>query len=250
MRSSVTARLAGLFLALLPLTLAATARAQGKGAARANAPEGDGEQAMGTWALVVFNTRPFEFPNTGGAPAIPLTIYTVGVRHWTTKPLWKFRNFGVDLGVGLAFNRSNVTQPQTGTLVTEDGPSTSGFGLHAGLPLAITVHEHAIFELVPEIDLIRAKETIPPLVAGGDTTEYTGWAFRTGVKAGFEIFFGFIGIPQLAVEAGVTGMVTFDSVKSTIGPIERSTRQWGFSTQRGTEPWSVFTGSVAAMYHF
>ena len=44
--------------------------------------------------------------------------------------------------------------------------------------------------------------------------------------------------------------ITYDSVKAEVGPIERSTRRWGISTARGSEPWSIFTGSVAAMYHF
>jgi hypothetical protein len=220
-------------------------------AATAAAPreEGDAARAMGTWALVVFNTRPFDFPNTGGATPLPLTVYTVGLRRWNGEPMGPFKGWGYDLGVGLAFTRSRVTQPQTGTLTTSDGPSTSGFGLHAGLPLALSLHRHALFELVPEADVIWASESIPPL-AGGDKTTYGGWSARLGARAGFEVFFGFVGLPELAIEASMGAALTFDSVSSKVGPVERSTRQWGLSTQRGSEPWSVFTGSVAAMYHF
>jgi hypothetical protein len=211
--------------------------------------EGDGARAMGSWALVVFNTQPFDFPNTGGAAPLPLTIYTVGLRRWTTEPLGPFRNWGYDLGIGLNYSRSSITQPQTGTLTTTDGPSTSGFGLHAGLPLAITLHQHAVFELVPEADIIWAKETIPALTSAS-TTRYSGYSARLGARAGFEIFFGSIGLPQLAIEASLGAALNYGSVTSSIGAIERSTRQWGFSTLRGKEPWSIFTGSVAAMYHF
>ena len=232
--------------AALALAVVAPAAAQGKTAAR----ESDGERAMGTWALVVFNTRPFDFPNTGGAPPIPLTVYTVGLRHWTKKPYRWFKNWGLDLGFGVAYGRSSVTQPQTGTLTTSDGPSTTGFGVHGGFPLAMTHHQHATFEIVPEVDLIWAKETIPAVAQGGDATEYSGWSGRAGLRAGFEIYFGFIGVPELAVEAGLGAAIRYDSVKSKVGPIERSTRAWGLETVRGTEPWSVFTGSVAAMYHF
>jgi hypothetical protein len=211
--------------------------------------ESDGARAMGTWALVVFNTQPFEFPNTGGSAPLPLTIYTLGLRRWTTEPLGPFRNWGFDLGVGFNYTKSSVTQPQTGTLTTTDGPSTKGFGLHAGLPLAISLHKHAVFELVPEADVIWAKESIPALT-GNVVTTYDGWSARLGAKAGFEIFFGFIGIPQLAIEASLGAYFKYDSVASTIGPIERSTRGWGISTLRGNEPWSIFSGAVAAMYHF
>jgi hypothetical protein len=218
---------------------------------RAAAPreESDGARAMGTWALVVFNTQPFEFPNTGGSAPLPLTVYTLGLRRWTTEPLGPFRNWGFDLGLGFNYTSSSVTQPQTGTLTTTDGPSTKGFGLHAGLPLAITLHKHAVFELVPEADVIWAKETIPALT-GNVITTYDGWSARVGGKAGFEIFFGFIGVPQLAIEASLGAYFKYDSVASTIGPIERSTRSWGISTLRGNEPWSIFSGAVAAMYHF
>jgi hypothetical protein len=241
----------------IALATAGSAAAQAKSSVplpppptRAVAEESDGQRAMGGWAMVVFNTQPFEFPNTGGAPPLPLTVYTIGVRHWTTQPLAGFRNWGFDLGVGLAFSRSSVTQPQTGTLVTSDGPKVSGFGLHAGLPLAVAHHRHVTFELVPEVDLIWAGETLPPQTAGGDTTKYSGWSLRFGARAGFEVFFGFIGIPQLAIEASLGAAVTYDSVSSVTGPIERSSRTWGVATLRGTEPWSIFTGSVAAMYHF
>jgi hypothetical protein len=242
--------------AALALAAATVAQAQARPAPAAPArgggagqDEGDGARAMGTWALVVFNTQPFDFPNTGGADPIPLTVYTVGLRRWSRTPLGPFRNLGFDLGVGLAFSRSSITQPQTGRLTTQDGPSTTGFGLHAGLPLAITHHEHAVFELVPELDVIWAGEKIPPL-GSGDTTRYSGWSARLGARAGFEIFFGFVGLPQLAIEASLGAALTYDSVTSKVGTIERSTRAWGLSTVRGTEPWSVFTGSVAAMYHF
>lgn len=237
------------------MALAAATSAAGQSRAAVPAATGsqtssDGERAMGGWALVVFNTQPFEFPNTGGAPPLPLTVYTVGLRHWTTRSLGPFRNWGLDFGVGLAYTGSKVTQPQTGVLVTTDGPSTSGFGFHFGLPLAVAHHRHATFELVPELDLIHAREKLPPTTAGGDSTEYSGWSFRLGVRAGFEIFFGFIGIPELAVEASLGATLSYDSASSTTGPIERSTREWGFATLRGNEPWSIFTGSVAAMYHF
>ncbi|MBK9517386.1 MAG: hypothetical protein IPO09_08550 [Anaeromyxobacter sp.] len=253
---------ARLLAAALTLAAAAPAAAQQRGGAAPPAPapraspaaqaaeEGDGERAMGTWALVVFNTKPFEFPNTGGAAALPLTVYTLGLRHWLREPRWGFRNWGYDLGVGLVFNRSSITQPQTGTLTTRDGPSATGFGLHAGLPLALTHHKHATFEVVPEIDLIYAGQVLPAASAGGDATEYSGWSLRVGARAGFEVYFGFVGLPQLAIEASMGAAITYDSVRSKVGPIERSTRQWGLSTQRGSEPWSVFTGSVAALYHF
>lgn len=240
---------ARLLAATLALAAAAPAGAQGKPTQPAR-EEGDSERAMGTWALVVFNTQPFEFPNTGGAPPVPLTVYTLGLRHWTKKPFWIFKNWGIDAGVGFALERSSVTQPQAGTLTTTDGPSSSGFGLHVGFPLAMTHHRHATFEVVPEWDVIWASENIPAQAAGDDATEYGGWSTRVGLRAGFAIYFGFIGIPQLAIEASLGAAVTYDSVTSKVGPIERSTRVWGVNTVRGNEPWSIFTGSVAAMYHF
>jgi hypothetical protein len=209
----------------------------------------DSERAMGTWALVVFNTKPFEFPNSGGADPIPLTVYTVGLRHWTRKPMGPFRNWGVDAGLGVIWKRSSVTSPQTGTIHTSSGPSANGVGLHLGLPLAVTHHQHATFELVPELDVIWARETIPAL-DDGDSTSYDGWSARLGARAGFEIYFGFVGLPNLAIEASLGAAMTYDSVRTKVGPIERSSRTWGFQTLRGDEPWSIFTGNVAAMYHF
>ena len=209
----------------------------------------DSERAMGTWAMVVFNTQPFEFPVSGGATALPLTVYTVGLRHWNREGWGLFKNWGVDAGVGMVVSRSSVTSTSNGTLQTNPGTSVSGLGLHVGLPLAMTHHKHATFELVPQLDLIYASENLPAL-SGGDETKYSGFSLRLGARAGFELYFGFVGIPQLAIEASMGASINYDSVSAKVGPIERSTRTWGFATTRGTEPWSIFTGSVAAMYHF
>ncbi|HYD41754.1 MAG TPA: hypothetical protein VEB43_13080, partial [Anaeromyxobacter sp.] len=252
MRASTAARS---ILALALAALAGAAAAQNKppvftslqpAQARApDAPVGDSERAMGTYALAVFNTQPFEFPASGGADPLPLTVYTVGLRHWTRSPLGPFKNWGWDAGLGLAFRRSSVTSPQAGVLSSDDGPALTGWGLHVGLPLAVTHHRHATFELVPELDVIYAHEKIPALDAGGDATSYSGWSARVGAKAGFEIYFGFVDLPQLAIEASLGLSLSYDSVKTTVGPIERSTRTWGIQTLRGNEPWSIFTGSVA-----
>jgi len=253
MRSSLAART---IVSALLLCAAGAAGAQSRLVIPAQAvrpggpPESDSERAMGTWALAVFNTKPFDFPQSGGTDPLPLTVYTVGLRHWTKDPFWKFKNWGFDAGVGLVYGKSSVTAPQAGRLHSSDGPTLAGFGLHAGVPLAVTHHQHATFEVVPELDVIYAHETIPALDSGGDKTKYGGWSARLGARAGFEIYFGFVGMPQLAIEASMGAAITYDSVKAEVGPIERSTRRWGISTARGSEPWSIFTGSVAALYHF
>ena len=99
------------------------------------------------------------------------------------------------------------------------------------------------FEVVPEVDLV---------FLGGDQAgaDLSGVAFGVGARAGFELFFGFIGVPDLSLEA---------SVGFGLSHVGTTLEQGGVDTERSTtflglrkldDPWDIFRSSVAARYYF
>ncbi|HEY3667037.1 MAG TPA: hypothetical protein VGL19_13585, partial [Polyangiaceae bacterium] len=71
-----------------------------------------------------------------------------------------------------------------------------------------------------------------------------------GARAGTEIQFGFIGIPELSLQAGVGLAFTYDRIKDSApaGAVVQSRTALGTSV--GDNPWNIFTGNIAALYYF
>ncbi len=225
--------------ALLALALAGPAAAQGKGAR----DESDGDKVVGLWGVAYFGQHSFDF----GAPALgnPVDVHVIGVRHWLTGPsTGALKGIGLDLGVGFGWNDQKVKVPVPGgTLTTE--ASGFGFGLHGGLPLALARTRHATFLVIPEIDLVRASGSND--APGPTSTDWGGWAFDLGARAGFELHFGFWDVPQLSVQGTVGAAFRYASATSTIGGVDTTVSGWRFGTER---PADFIVGNVAAIYYF
>ncbi|HEY7723847.1 MAG TPA: hypothetical protein VH880_00835 [Anaeromyxobacteraceae bacterium] len=222
------------------LAVAGSASAQARPAAEPN----DGERVVGRWGVAYFGQSQFDF--SLGAVTNILNVHTVGVRKWMpTSGTGFYRNWGLDAGVGLALGGGS---DKTGG-VSVDAPSAFGLALHGGLPLAIAHSRHVTFELIPEANLVYASSTVTG--AGGAQTDFSGWALQLGARAGFEVFFGFIGVPQLALEATLGASLGYVSTKvKPTGVAETTSTRWMLATSRQNEPWSIFGGNVAAIYYF
>ena len=87
---------------------------------------------------------------------------------------------------------------------TTDGPAAVGVAVHGGVPLAFAYGKHYKFLLVPELNIGYARRgekqngnPAPPDIVR------TGLRVDAGARIGTEIQFGFIGIPELALQASV-----------------------------------------------
>jgi hypothetical protein len=79
----------------------------------------------------------------------------------------------------------------------------------------------------------------------------TGLHFDVGGRAGAELHFGFIGVPQLSLQGGIGLLLAIDNTKSAQGSIGQSTRSRGsISTTVNDNPWNIFISNVAALYYF
>ncbi|MEO8901037.1 MAG: hypothetical protein ABI488_05160, partial [Polyangiaceae bacterium] len=84
---------------------------------------------------------------------------------------------------------------------------------------------------------------------GGD--KLSGFHLDIGARAGGEVQFGFIGIPELSLQAGVGVALTYDRVKATPGAGDATVQsRTSLGTSLAGNPWDIFTGNIAALYYF
>jgi hypothetical protein len=175
-------------------------------------------------------------PATGDTQDAPI----IGARYWLD-PL-----IGIDAGIGLLF--SGASQ-KTGDVST-DLQGFTIFMVHGGVPLALAGSKHFSFQITPELNLgIASSKTAPAgAVAGSDLS---GFHLDIGARAGSEIQFGFIGIPELSLQAGVGLALSYDRAKiSPPGAPATSVSRTTLGTSVGDNPWNIFTGNIAALYYF
>lgn len=169
-----------------------------------------------------------------GAAATLVNAPVIGVRYWLDPGM------GIDVGLGFGFQ--NSSQTTAGTSV--DGPSLWAFVLHGGVPLALATGRHYTFEIVPEANIG---------LGGGSTgdTNHHGFLLDIGARAGAEIQFGFIGLPELALQGSIGAMLNVASSSSTPdGGDKTGQSSLSLNTTVYNSPWGIFTNSLTALYYF
>ena len=183
--------------------------------------------------------------------APPAEVRPVGVRYWLNSGM------GVDVGVGFASQGgATETKDADGTVKSVDDPSRTAFVLHAGTPFAISTGQHYSLLIIPEANLgtgsTKFKATFPAPQGPLRTEDVTISAFRLdlGARAGAEIHFGFMNVPQLSLQATVGAAFAINTTSTSFGGIDTSTSRTSLATSVQNEPWALFTGNVAALYYF
>jgi hypothetical protein len=155
----------------------------------------------------------------------------VGIRYWFGDSV------GLDAGVGLGI--------QTGS----EAPSSYGFAFHAGVPLALAHASHYVFEIVPEATVGFTTGTITSTAGLGDAT-VGGFLLKVGARAGAELHFGFIGIPQLALQAGIGLYLRRETISWSQSGVSSTGTSTLVTTSVNDSPWGIFTDSLTALYYF
>lgn len=171
-----------------------------------------------------------------GSP-INLSAPVIGARYWMTEKM------GIDAGIGIAMSGASNSAGDT----TTDVPEPFGLVLHGGIPLVMADSQYVAFQVVPEMTIGLAGNTIE---GNPDDTETDAFHFGLGARVGAEVHFGFIDMPQLSLQAGVGVALTYDRVSQTQGDVDGSASRWTFGTRGGSDPWDIFTSSVSALYYF
>jgi hypothetical protein len=172
--------------------------------------------------------------DTGGnAQMGTVNAPVIGVRYWFRQSV------GVDAGVGLGI--------QTGSAQ----PSAYGFAFHAGLPVVLGRGRHTAFEVTPEATVGFTKGTIPaPMGMNVADGHAGGLLLRAGARAGAEVHFGFIGLPELALQATVGLYWRTQTWRLDQGGMSSSGSSTLVTTSVNDNPWGIFTDTISALYYF
>jgi hypothetical protein len=227
--------------------------------AAAVAGDSDHDQMVGRFALGYLGRRTMLIGDglgdetLGGAEQAVRTTSApvIGVRYWITSLL------GIDAGVGFFYdtgsNKTDLRDPLDPGNVTPpvdaDYSGTTTFIFHVGVPLALAGAKHFSFQVIPEANIGFSGQTIngPP---GAPDTENRGFRFDIGARAGAEIHFGFINIPQLSLQGSIGLLYALDHTSTSVGPSESSRNRGSIFTTVNDNPWNIFTSNVAALYYF
>jgi hypothetical protein len=169
------------------------------------------------------------------------TVTPIGVRYWANAGM------GYDLGVGLLFAGGSSETKTGGTTTTTDAPSAFGLVLHGGVPFALSTGKHYTFLVIPEANLGFASSSVKQ---GNTDVSVSGFRLDVGARAGAEVHFGFMDIPQLSLQATVGAALAFDRAGQKVGDNEGSLTATTLTTSVQNEPWSIFRSNVAAIYYF
>ncbi|SRR5690606_24703448 len=196
----------------------------------------DHDQMVGRFAVGYLGRRTLQV-GADGAGGQELAAPVIGVRYWLD------RGLGIDLGLGLALeNQSQETGP------AEAEASAFGLIVHGGVPLALASSQHFVFQVVPEANIGFGSGSVDPDV------DLSGFQLDIGARAGAEIHFGFIDIPQLSLQASVGLLFTLQNAKTTVeapgGDTETTQSATLLRTASFDNPWNIFTSNVAALYYF
>lgn len=192
-------------------------------------------------------------------PGTPVSAPAIGARYWFQMQSGPIKAVGVDvaIGIGASGGGETTTVTQVGgvtTTVKESNPSRNGFLFHLGVPFAFANFQNAVFEVIPEFNYgfssATVKDNAAAPIGGRPELKLSGTRLDIGLRAGFEVFFGFIGVPQLALEGTVGFAYSSISAKAEMGGQSWKVSSSGFNTAHHSDPWDIFRGTVAARYYF
>jgi hypothetical protein len=212
----------------------------------------DHDAVIGRFGLTYFDITnlPIANPLIGGGapPAAPtssnVAAPVVGMRYWFN------RRWGLDAGVGLGLAGGSTESVIGGTDTTVNKTSTTGVAFHVGVPIALAYGKHYTFLVIPNTTLGFTTASYTAPVAGASEQDLSGFLFDIGARAGAEIYFGFIGLPQLALQATIGLSFRRSVFKWSSAGNSASDGTNTFGTNVQADPWSIFRDAVSATYYF
>jgi hypothetical protein len=221
---------------------AAQAPAQQPAAPRPAPPlsgSSDHDLFVGHLGFGFFGTRAVQVgPVAAGNPALAAPV--VGLRYWLTPMI------GIDGGIGFMTTSGSTTNAAG---VSVDDPSRTAFVLHGGVPLALASSGHFSFLVTPELDVGFGSGSNPG-AGGAAATDLSGFLLQVGARVGGELHFGFIGVPQLAIDASVGAFLRSASNKATNAGVSSKASELSIATLNVSQPWDIFRSDVAVLYYF
>jgi hypothetical protein len=191
---------------------------------------------------------------TASATSLPKPTSTtspmLGMRMWFSDLV------GLEAAVAFGFGSSSG---EAGS--SFDIGSNLALGVHAGLPLAVFHASHIKFLVIPEVNFGFASgsrtSTTPAAGAGDQEDLLSGMLFQVGAKAGAEMHFGFIGMPEFALQTAIG--LYFNLASNTVDActdamcdtnVEYTQSTTSIGTQLSNDPVDTIAASLTAIYYF
>jgi hypothetical protein len=173
---------------------------------------------------------------------VNVTAPAIGLRYWASKKT----GLDIALGFGWADGSTEIAG------VSTDANAVWGLVLQGGVPFALATHRHVSFQLIPYALFAYGATKTGATGVGAISTDLSGTRFDLGVRSGLEIFWGFIGLPQLSLSATVGAAFQLRNITSDMGGMfgKMSATTYSITTTVQNNPWDIFTGNVAARYYF
>lgn len=217
----------------------------------------DHEKVVGKFGVMYFGVtqQPIGTGAPGGVGRGTVQTPVIGARYWLQERL------GIDVGLGFNFFSSSRSTTAGPTTTDTDGPAVLAFAVHGGLPLAFAYGKHYKFLVVPELNIgyatqTEAQQNPQPGAPVAADIHRSGFRFDVGGRVGTEIQFGFIGVPELALQASV-GLNFRHQVWSAsqdaannVPASSSSDRATNVGTTVQSDPWALFTNNISAIYYF
>ncbi len=172
----------------------------------------------------------------------------LGLRYWWSQCV------GFEAGLGFFYSAGSVSA-ELGDASSEVEKQTIFAALiHAGVPLRLADTQHMVLLLTPELTFGTARSDVSPLFEDNapPAAELRGYRLDLGARAGGEIHFGFMNLPNLALEASVGVFLSSEWASATVANQSLTDVSTALSTSSLNAPWDIFSGlgNVAARYYF
>lgn len=190
--------------------------------------------------------------STGGSVTVSTPL--VGVRWWTPLALGPHGRLGLEVAGGVSLFSSEVEAAAGLTVETQKGATRQGFAFHAAVPLALTSTEHVIISVAPEFRHVFSEFIAPsptPLVETAPARRPGTSTSDLALRGGVELFFGFIGAPNLSLELTARLILRWVEFRSVGFNNSLSlARTFAVTSSISDDPFAVIVSSIAAKYYF
>jgi hypothetical protein len=174
---------------------------------------------------------------------------TLGLRYWV-------RDFiAIEPGIGFSYSGGGTRSELGGASSEVDKQTTTAMMLHLGAPIALATGKHIALVAIPEINVGFARSSVRSYLGAPNAppdAELHGFRFDAGARAGAEIHFGFMGLPELALEGSIGLLYTRQSASASVANQKVSDTVTLLTTSTFSNPWDIFkgAGTIAARYYF
>jgi hypothetical protein len=228
---------------------AATVKSVGVAAPAEKAADGisDHDKFVGKFAIAYLGFSRLPLANENGGQG-SLDTPVIGARYWMSEKI------GIDAGLGFGTTFGGSSDKRNNTETTKSDPAALGLAVHGGVPIVLGHQKHYKLLVIPELNFGFTTRTVEE--TNQAKVHLGGWRLDVGARAGAEIHFGFIGVPQLSLQ-GTVGLAfqhqTWSRTQEAFGNQTESSQSVstnGIGTSVQSDPWALFTNNISALYYF